>query len=152
MNIQQSYYQYNRHLKGTIYIIDSSRNLLYDSSSSYLTQGISPGETDGNAGGNFLYRGINYNVVRSSSGPWYIVNAFPMSMVREDVKVLQKNILSILFLIFILTFLLNYISTKFFAKRIRPITDTMEQVKQAISQVSRYSPIPMTKSDIFIRS
>ena len=130
MNIQQSYYQYNRHLKGTIYIIDSSRNLLYDSSSSYLTQEHFPWEKlMETAGGNFLYQGVNYNVVRSSSGPWYIVNAFPMSMVREDVKVLQKNILSILFLIFILTFLLNYISTKFFAKRIRPITDTMEQVK-----------------------
>lgn len=130
MNIQQSYYQYNRHLKGTIYIIDSSRNLLYDSSSSYLMQELFPWEKlMETADGNFRYQGINYNVVRSSSGPWYIVNAFPMSLVREDVKVLQKNILSILFLIFTLTFLLNYISTKFFAKRIKPITDTMEQVK-----------------------
>lgn len=141
MNIQQSYYQYNRHLKGTIYIIDSSGSLLYDSSSSYLTEEEFPWdklmETQN---GNFRYQGINYNVVRSSSGPWYIVNAFPMSLVKEDVRVLQKNIISILFLIFILTFLLNYISTKFFAKRIRPITDTMEQVRQGHLTSFRIQP------------
>lgn len=141
MNIQQSYYQYNRHLKGTIYIIDSSGSLLYDSSSSYLTEEEFPWdklmETQN---GNFRYQGINYNVVRSSSGPWYIVNAFPMSLVKEDVRVLQKNIICILFLIFILTFLLNYISTKFFAKRIRPITDTMEQVRQGHLTSFRIQP------------
>lgn len=141
MNIQQSYYQYNRHLKGTIYIIDGDKKLLYDSSASYETMDSFPWEQLlENPGGSFRYRDTHYNVIRSSSGPWYIVNAFPMSAVKDDVRILQKNILSILLLIFILTFLLNYLSTKFFAKRIKPITDTMEQVKKGHLTSFRIQP------------
>lgn len=131
MNIRQSYLEYEEYLKGNLYVLDKKGEILYDSSRNYEVDTEFPMEQILSSGKQTLSMGKNiYNVSHSGAGGYYVVNAFPMSEVWKDVKIPQRTMIFIFIMAFIAAVLFNYISTLFFAKRLKPITDTMKEIRK----------------------
>lgn len=131
MNIRQSYLEYEEYLKGNLYVLDKKGEILYDSSRNYKVDTEFPMEQILSSGKQTLSMGKNiYNVSHSGAGGYYVVNAFPMSEVWKDVKIPQRTMIFIFIMAFIAAVLFNYISTLFFAKRLKPITDTMKEIRK----------------------
>lgn len=132
MNISQSYRQYEPYRKGAIYIFDACGQLLFDSEGSYELPEKFPFDRCFStlAPHSFRQKETIYNVLSASDGQYRIVNAYTMSEILEDVGILKQSIFRAITLIFAFTLLTHLISTRFFAKRIRPITAAMEQIRQ----------------------
>lgn len=129
MNIRQSYREYEEYLKGNLYVLDKNGDILYDSSKSYVLNEKFPLEDLLQSKSHTLSDGGTvYNV--EYSGGYYVVNAFPMSEVWKDVKIPQRTMIFIFVIAFIVAVLCNYASTLFFAKRLKPITETMKEVRK----------------------
>lgn len=129
MNIRQSYREYEEYLKGNLYVLDKNGGILYDSSKSYVLNEKFPLEDLLQSKNHTLSAGGTvYNV--EYSGGYYVVNVFPMSEVWKDVKIPQRTMIFIFVIAFIVAVLCNYASTLFFAKRLKPITETMKEVRK----------------------
>lgn len=130
INIKKSYEQYQKYAKGTIYVLDQNGWILFDSSSNYQLDSAFPiDRIMKNGNGSFLSQKQIYNVYHSGDQAYSIVNVFPKSAIVDDIRGLQANMLMVLVLILLLSLLLNYVSTKFFSKRVTPILETMEHIK-----------------------
>ncbi len=131
MNIRQSYLEYEEYLKGTLYVLNKDGEILYDSSKNYVLDNKFPLEKLLESKNSTLSIGKNiYNVMYSSVGGYYVVNVFPLSEVWEDVKIPQRTMIIVFIIAFIVAILCNYVSTHFFAKRLKPITETMKMVRK----------------------
>lgn len=131
MNIRQSYLEYEEYLKGNLYVLDEKGGILYDSSRRYEVDTGFPMDEILQEGKQTLSVEKNiYNIAYSRTGGYYVVNAFPMSEVWRDVKIPQRTMIFIFIMAFIVAVLFNYISTLFFAKRLKPITDTMREIRK----------------------
>lgn len=131
VNIRQSYKEYDKYVKGTLYVLDKQGELLFDSTGVYtLTDGFPLTELKDRGEGAFVRNNQVYNTCYSEEYGYIIVNTFPVKAVREDVKKLQISMLGVFALALLIAVFLNLISTKIFAKRLKPITDTMEQIKE----------------------
>lgn len=130
MNIRQCYRQYEEYLKGSIYVFDRDCEMLYDSGEKYVLEKDFPLDQllTGKSGVKTIEDQV-YNVLYSSADGYYVINAFPVSAVLEDVKIPQHTMLMVFLLALIFAVLLNYLSTQIFAKRLKPITDTIKQVR-----------------------
>lgn len=131
MKIRQSYLEYEKYLKGSLYVISREGELLYDSGEEYrLPDGLSPediltGQTCCKRIGKWVC-----NILYSGSNDYYVVNAFPVLAMLEDVKGPQRTIITVFFLALLVAAALNYASTYFFSKRLDPIMDTISQVRE----------------------
>jgi len=130
MNIRQSYRDFDKHIKGMIYVLDEAGGLLFDSSASYQVEEVFP-LARLSAGGEHTatVNNVIYNSVYNEAAGYYIINAIPMNAIREDVRLLQISIFRVMAVVLLMALLVNYGSTKFFSKRIKVIKETMEQVK-----------------------
>lgn len=130
MNFRKCYQEYEKYLKGNLYIFDGEGALLFDSQARYelpdsfseeilLTQ---------RSGQTVSYKWI-YNILYDKEYGYYVVNAYPASLVREDVRLPRRTMLFVLAAALLVAVVLHLISTHFFARRLEPITKTIEQVK-----------------------
>lgn len=130
MNIRQSYLEYEKYLKGSLYVISKEGELLYDSREEYqLPDGLSAqdiltGQTCCKRIGKWIC-----NILYSGSNDYYVVNTFPVSAMLEDVGGPQRTMIAVFFLALLVAAVLNYVSTHFFSKRLNPIMDTISQVR-----------------------
>lgn len=130
MSLQQSYKDLKKYMKGDIYVLDREGALLYDDKATYHLPDDFPMEKLLNRKtGKIKLGSMIYNVFYSSKNHYYIVNAFPMKAVMNDIYILQRGMVGMLLLLLFLTIVLSVLVAKFFGRRIRPIIDTMEQVK-----------------------
>lgn len=131
MNIRQSYQAYEEYLKGNLYIFDEKGELLFDSTAAYdlpesfPETGILRQSTERQTLDEWVY-----NTYYAQNNGYYVVNAFALKAIRDDIKIPQRTMLGVFALALLAAVFLNYISTKFFAKRLKPITDTIEQIKE----------------------
>lgn len=131
MNIRRCYEEYEKYLKGNIYIFDQDCGLMFDSAGGYELPGDFPagqafaGKNDRLTAGERIY-----NILYSRKYGYYIVHAYPVSGIREDARTPRQTMLVVSLLALIVAVVLNYISMQFFAKRLEPITDVIEQVKE----------------------
>lgn len=130
-NLPHVYQKFDKYRKGEIYVLDEEGSLLFDSSEEYDEELELPFKKLKDSDGFLLSTpGYVYNAVYNQTGAYYVVNAIPTSMIRDDVRVLQANILEVMSLVLAAAFLLNFLSTKLFSSRVRKVTDVMEQVKE----------------------
>lgn len=130
-NIRNCYRRFDKYIKGSVWVMDENGGLIYDSSSEYQLEGAFPQmdlliERDSTLSG----KDMIYNSVYNSECGYYVINPIPMAAIMDDVRVLQYNIFKVMILVLLCAALLNFISTKFFANRVRAIKETMDQVKQ----------------------
>lgn len=59
-----------------------------------------------------------------------MVNKLPVSLIQEDVRVLQVNIFGILALVMAIAFVMNFLSTRIFSRRVRKVLDVIDQVRE----------------------
>ncbi|GAA0271173.1 hypothetical protein GCM10008922_32190 [Faecalicatena contorta] len=129
--LQQSYKDLKKYMKGDIYIFDNQGTLLFDDKANYKLPEDFPQEKLLNKRTEKIKLGkMVYNTYYSAKNQYYIVNAFPMKSVMNDVYTLQGGMVGLLLLLLFLAIVLNVLVSKFFGRRIRPIIDTMEQVKE----------------------
>ena len=130
MNIKQCYREYEKYLKGCIYVFSREGELLFDSAASYsLPENFPTEKLLVEKTARMTEKRWVYNTLYSRENGYYVVNAFPVEAVREDVRIPQRTMILVFAAALCVAVLLNYISTHFFAKRLQPITDTIEQVK-----------------------
>ena len=131
MNIRRCYEEYEKYLKGNIYIFDQDGGLMFDSKGEYELPGDFPKEQAlaGKNGRQAAGKRI-YNISYSRKYGYYVVHAYPVSGIQEDVRTPRRTMLLVSLLALVVAVMLNYISTHFFAKRLEPITDVIEQVKE----------------------
>lgn len=136
MNIRRCYEEYEKYLKGNIYIFDQDGGLMFDSKGEYelpdtfpeeisLEEGSLAGRSDRVKVGNQIY-----NILYSRKYGYYLVHAYPVSGIREDARTPRQTMLLVSLLALVVAIVLNYVSIQFFAKRLEPITDVIEQVKE----------------------
>lgn len=129
--LQQSYKDLKKYMKGDIYIFDNQGTLLFDDKANYKLPEDFPQAKLLNKRTEKIKLGkMVYNTYYSAKNQYYIVNAFPMKSVMNDVYTLQGGMAGLLLLLLFLAIVLNVLVSKFFGRRIRPIIDTMEQVKE----------------------
>lgn len=58
-----------------------------------------------------------------------MVNKLPVSLIREDVRVLQFNIFGVLALVMAVAFIMNFLSTRLFSRRVKKVLDVIDQVR-----------------------
>ncbi len=130
MNIRRCYEEYEKYLKGNIYIFDQDGGLIFDSKGEYeLPDAFLAERVLSEKEGRIKDRNWIYNIMCSRKYGYYIVHAYPVSGIREDVQAPRRTMLLVSLLALIVAVALNYISIQFFAKRLEPITDMIEQVK-----------------------
>lgn len=131
MKISQCYKEYSKYVKGIVYVLNDDGEILYDSSSAYvLAEDFPFAVIENQKNGTFTGGKWVYNMLYSDEYGYYVINAFAANAVAEDVRTLQASMFGVFALALLVAVLLNYISTKIFAKRLKPVTDTMEQVRE----------------------
>ena len=130
INIKQSYKEYEEYLKGRLYVFNREGELLFDSTARYeLPDDMEPEtlltqQRNGRIWGKWIC-----NTLRSEESGYVIVNAYTLGDVWPDIL---GSLLSMIFIFaaaLVVAVLLNYVSSRLFVRRLRPITDVIEQVK-----------------------
>ena len=129
MNIKQSYKEYETYLKGRLYVFNEEGELLFDSAARYeLPEGMDTetllAQSDGRISGKWIC-----NTLRSEESGYAIVNVYTIGDVWPDILGTLLFMIFIFAAALIIAVLLNYVSSRLFVRRLRPITDVIEQVK-----------------------
>ena len=127
-NLPHVYQKFDQYRKGEIYVLDEEGRVLFDSSEEYEDAGIPFSELEGRTSCVYNEQGYFFNSIYSRSG-YYVVNKLPVSLIREDVRVLQFNIFGVLALVMAVAFIMNFLSTRLFSRRVKKVLDVIDQVR-----------------------
>lgn len=128
-NLPHVYQKFDQYLKGEIYVLDEEGTVLFDSSEAYEDAGIPFKELKDQSSCVYNEEGYFFNSIYSQSG-YYVVNKLPVSLIQQDVRVLQVNIFGILALVMAIAFVMNFLSTRIFSRRVRKVLDVIDQVRE----------------------
>ena len=138
MNIRHATMDYEEFQKGSILILDENGQLLYHSSSEYdlgqtipdpvmpeilacITQKRSKVIRTGST---------IYNCKYQKDSGTFLINEIPTASIWADVLVPLRTMLLVFGAALIMALIADFISTKMFARRLLPITNTINQVKE----------------------
>lgn len=129
INIKQSYKEYEEYLKGRLYVFNQEGELLFDSTARYeLPEGMETETLLAQEKGRGLGKWI-CNALHAEESGYVIVNVYTLGDVWPDIL---GSLLSMIFIFaaaLVIAVLLNYVSSRLFVRRLQPITDVIEQVK-----------------------
>ena len=130
INIKQCYKEYEEYLKGNLYVFNRDGGLLFDSSASYeLPEGLEYEALFSPENGAPLSGKWVCNALRSRESGYVIVNVYTLGDVWPDISGTLLFMLLIFAVALVVAVGLNYVSSRLFVRRLRPITDVIEQVK-----------------------
>lgn len=128
-NLPHIYQKFDQYRKGKIYVLNEEGTVLFDSSEEYEDAGIPFAHLNKQENCVYNEQGYFFNSVYSRNG-YYVVNKLPVNLIREDVRVLQVNIFGVLLLVMAVAFVLNYLGTLLFSRRVKKILDVIDQARE----------------------
>jgi two-component system sensor histidine kinase YesM len=145
--LEKAYAQYSSEIKGTILVMNSRGEVLYDSSNTWYGQTYPYfSQLGGNGGDVMLDKPSIVSLAYSRNNDLLVADIVPKSEVDKYVHMMLRTIYAVLVISLGVALLLVYFASELMTKRIKKVTNTMMQVEKG--DLSARMPVDRSRDEI----